>query len=110
MVPYPSRARDPTEGGPWVSDRVTAGQQPPRLPGVWTLLRDVLSFIGGWTLIFMEVRHPEVRDSVLAFAGTIIATPGLAVGAAALTEAIIRRRSGTDEPPSQPAERVASPS
>jgi hypothetical protein len=74
------------------------------------LLRDILSFLGGWALIFMEVSRPEIRESVLVLAGSVIGVPGLAVGATSIAEAISRRRSGTDDSPSQPAEQASSSS
>jgi hypothetical protein len=59
------------------------------LPGIWTLARDVLTFFGGWAVIFMEVARPEVRESVLLLAGSVIAVPGAAA-------AVTGRRAGTD--------------
>jgi hypothetical protein len=67
-----------------------------RLPRPWVLIRDIGSFLGGWALIFMEVSRPEIRESVLVFAGLVIGVPGLAVGKTTIVEAITRRRSGTD--------------
>lgn len=80
-----------------------------QLPGAWTWLRDVLSFLGGWTLIFLEVQRPEIRDSVLAFGGAVIGVPGLAVGFTRALDAYIAHRSGTGGQPSQQVDSVASP-
>lgn len=75
-----------------------------RLPSRWTLLRDVLSFAGGWVLIFLEVLRPEVREPVLLLGMTAIGFPGLAVGATAVLDALAARRAGTGGSPSAPAE------
>ncbi len=93
-----------------MSERDTTQQQAPRLPSAWTLTRDILSFFGGWVLIFLEVTKPEVRESVLILAGTVIGVPGLAVGASTVAEAVTARRNGTGGSPSQPAEPASSPS
>lgn len=82
-------------------------QASPRLPSAWTLARDILSFFGGWALIFMEVSRPEIRESVLVLAGSVIGVPGLAIGRDAVVEAIVRRRNGTGGSPSQLAESVS---
>ena len=74
------------------------------------MVRDILSFLGGWTLIFMEVSRPEIRESVLVLAGSVIGVPGLAVGATSIAEALARRRNGTDELQSQPADSASSSS
>lgn len=91
-----------------MSEQATSQQQP-RLPGLWTLLRDIGSFLGGWALIFMEVQHTEVRESVLVFAGSVIATPGVAVGLSSIAEAY-RRHSGTGSLPSVPQDSASSQS
>lgn len=70
-------------------------QQHSRLPGLWVVLRDVLSFLGGWVLIFAEVSRPEVRETVLLLAGSAIAVPGVSAGAASVVAAVTGRRSGT---------------
>lgn len=87
-----------------------ATSKAPRLPGPWVLVRDILSFLGGWTLIFMEVSRPEIRESVLVLAGSVIGVPGLAVGATSIAEALARRRNGIDELSSQPADSASSSS
>jgi len=92
-----------------VSD-VQQPQQPPRLPGAWTLTRDILSFLGGWALIFMEVTRPEVREAVLLLGGSLVGVPGLAVGAASVAGALTQRRNGTPGSSQQPAEVPSSPS
>jgi hypothetical protein len=74
------------------------------------LLRDILSFLGGWILIFLEVSRPEIRESVLLFAGIVIGIPGLAVGRTSIVEAIAARRGGTDGLPQQRAESASSSS
>lgn len=79
-----------------------------RLPGVWVLLRDVLSFAGGWILIFMEAQRPEVREAILAFGGVAIGIPGLAQGATSLLDAWAARRAGTGDSPSEPPQSVES--
>lgn len=85
--------------------------QPGRFPGWWTLTRDMLAFLGGWGLIFSEVMRPEVRESVLVLAGSVIGVPGLAVGATSIAEAIAsRRQSGTGGSPQEPASPASSPS
>lgn len=88
-----------------MSDRATRER---RFPGWWTLARDILSFTGGWALIFSEAQRPEVRESVMVFAGVIIGVPGLAVGATSLAEAL--RRGGTGEPSLPQPESPGSPS
>lgn len=85
-------------------------RQPSRWPGFWTIARDVLTFFGGWTLIFSEVRHPEVRAIVLLVGGAAIGIPGFAVGAASILDAIARRQTGTGGSPSEPPPRVELPS
>lgn len=88
-----------------MSDRATRER---KLPGWWTLARDILSFAGGWWLIFTEAQRPEIREFVMMFAGVVIGIPGLAVGASTVLETL--RRGGTGESPSPPAEPPASPS
>lgn len=73
-----------------------------RLPGVWTLIRDVGSFLAGWTLIFMEVSRSEVRESVLVLAGSVIGVPGIWAGGAAVVDAVRGRQDGTGDSPSRP--------
>lgn len=67
-------------------------------------MRDVLSFLGGWILIFMEVSRPEVRDSVLLLAGSLVTVPGIGVGVASVVQARSQSRGGTPEPQSSQAE------
>lgn len=81
-------------------------QQAYRLPGWWTLFRDVTSFLGGWALIFMEVQRPELRESVLILAAGIVGVPVAAVGAQTVAEALNTRRSGTGGSSSSPPEEV----
>lgn len=88
-----------------MSDRATNQS---RLPGLWTLVRDILTFCGGWTIIFFEVQRPELRESVLVLGGAVIGVPGLAVGASSVAEAF--RRSGTGGSQSPPVQEVESPS
>lgn len=71
------------------------GTRRPRLPGWWTLTRDIGSFLGGWAVIFSEVQRAEIRESVLLFAGAVIGVPGMAVGFTSVVEALERRRDGT---------------
>lgn len=78
-----------------MSERAATRKRHYRLPGWWTLTRDIASFLGGWAVIFFEVQRPEIRESVLLFAGTVIGVPGLAVGATSIVEALARRRDGT---------------
>ena len=66
------------------------------------MTRDILSFLGGWSIIFVEVQRADIRESVLLFAGAIIGVPGLFVGAASVAEAI-GRRDGTDDSSSRQA-------
>ena len=75
---------------------------------MWVLARDILTFFGGWTLIFMEVLRPEVRESVLLLGGTAIGVPGLAVGFSTVAEALAARRGGTGGSTSQPAAEAPS--
>lgn len=79
-----------------------ASSRQARLPGLWTLVRDVLTFTGGWILTFMEVSRPEIRESVLVLCGSLITVPGAFVGAAAVADSINRRQGGTPDPPSSP--------
>jgi hypothetical protein len=81
-----------------------------RLPGVWTLVRDVLTFGGGWWVIFAEIARPEVRESVLLLAGSAIATPAAAQGLSSVAAAVTGRRSGTGGPPTPSPEVAPSPS
>ena len=87
-----------------------ANSQPSRLPGTWTLLRDILTFVGGWVLTFMEVSRPEIREAVLILCGSLITVPGVGVGVAAVAESISQRRAGMPEPPSSPQPEAVSPS
>ncbi len=79
-------------------------QQSHRLPGAWTLIRDILSFLGGWVLIFLEVQRPEVRPLVLLLAGGTVGIPGLGVGVKSIAELISQRPAGTPDLPLQQAE------
>lgn len=88
-----------------MSERATS-----QLPSVWALIRDIGTFVGGWTLIFMEVSRSEIRESVLVLAGSIIGVPGLWAGGEKVVEVVQRRRSGTDGSPSPPAESAESSS
>jgi hypothetical protein len=90
-----------------VSDRAT---QDRRLPGWWTLTRDILSFVGGWALIFSEAHRPDVRESVMVFAGVIIGVPGLAVGFTSLADALRRGGTGDSSSPSAPSPSASSSS
>lgn len=80
----------------------------PKLPGWWTLGRDIATFIGGWALIFLEVQRADIRESVMIFAGTCIGIPGLSVGIASVVEAY-KRQHGIDASPSSPHSSVSSP-
>ena len=79
-----------------------------QLPGAWTLVRDIATFLGGWAMIFMEISRPEVRESVLLLAGTFIGIPGFGVAFTSIADAV--RRGGTGGSQSQPAEPAGSPS
>jgi hypothetical protein len=70
------------------------------------LARDTVSFIGGWALTLHEVLRPEVRESVLLFAGTLIAVPGAAAGVTALRS----RPAGTSGQRPESPEPESSPS
>ena len=72
------------------------------------MLRDVLSFVGGWTLIFLEAQRPEVREAVLLVGGAAIGIPGFAVAATSILEAMVTRRVGTGGSQSQPPEQAES--
>lgn len=93
-----------------MSSQETSRQVPSRLPGMWTLVRDVLAFIGGWVITFMEVARPEIRESVLILCGSLITVPGAAVGAAAVVDSLNRRQGGTPEQPSSSQAGAESPS
>jgi len=67
-------------------------------------MRDILSFLGGWALIFLEVQRQDIRLAVLLVGGAAIGIPGFAVGAASVLEALSLRRVGTPESPSSPVE------
>lgn len=69
------------------------GQQ--GLPGRWALIRDVLSFAGGWALIFWEARRPEVRLLVMLVGVASTGVPTVAVAAASALDAFSRRQGGT---------------
>jgi hypothetical protein len=91
-----------------VSDRETP-TPPRRLPGGWTLTRDILSFLGGWALIFQQaafVEPSQVNEAFLVLGGSLVGVPGLALGASSVLDAI-RSRAGTggvsDSPPSDPS-------
>lgn len=77
------------------------------MPGWWTLARDILSFGGGWWLIFTEAQRPEIREFVMVFGGVVAGIPGLAIGASSILDAVLRR-GGTGASPSQPVESQAS--
>lgn len=83
-----------------MSSQETSRQEHSRLPGTWTLIRDILTFVGGWVLTFMEVSRPEIREAVLILCGSLITVPGAFVGAAAVADSISRRQGGTPESPS----------
>lgn len=83
-----------------MSSQETSRQDNSRLPGTWTLVRDILTFVGGWVLTFMEVARPEIREAVLILCGSLIAVPGAVVGATAAVDSLSRRRDGTPEPQS----------
>lgn len=67
------------------------------------MVRDVVSFLGGWALTFHEVLRPEVRESVLLFAGTLIAVPGAAAGVTALRSGQQRPTGTSGQQPDSPA-------
>jgi hypothetical protein len=85
-------------------------QPTPRLPGWWTLARDIGSFLGGWALIFSEVQRPDLRESVLVLAAGIVGVPAAAVGAQTVVEALATRRNGTGGSSSSPPEAQPEPS
>ncbi len=74
----------------------TRGRAQQRLPHWWVLLRDILSFLGGWGTIAYEVQRADIREAVLVLAAAAIGIPGLAVARASVAEAIASRRSGTE--------------
>jgi hypothetical protein len=84
-------------------------QPTPRLPGWWTLVRDIASFIGGWALVFTEVQRPEIRESVLVFAASVVGVPIAVVGAQTVVEAVTRR-NGTGGSSSSPPAAASEPS
>lgn len=79
-----------------------------RLPGWWTLARDIASFLGGWALIFQEVQRDTLRESVLVLAAGIVGVPTAAVGAQTVVDAIAARRNGTGSSSSSPPEAAPS--
>ena len=52
-------------------------------------------------MIFLEIRRPEIRDSVLVLGGSLLGVPGIALGASSIVEAV-RARAGTGGPPGSP--------
>lgn len=89
-----------------MSERAASEGRPSQLPGLWVLIRDIGTWVGGWVLTFMEVSRPEIRESVLVLCGSLIAVPGAAVGIGALR----RRAAGTtDDSPSSPQSAEAQP-
>jgi hypothetical protein len=71
--------------------------------------RDIVLFGFGVYVGWAEVNRPEIRDSVLLFAGSLLGTP---VAAAALASAMdaLRTRSGTGGPSSSSPAVPPSPS
>jgi hypothetical protein len=73
------------------------------LPPWWVVARDVGLFLFGAWVAYMEVRRPEIRDSVLLFAGGLLGTPAATIAVQSLADAI-RSRGGTPGPSSSPPE------
>lgn len=76
-------------------------RETPQLPGIWILVRDIGTFVGGWAMAFLEVARPEIRESVLVFAASAVGIPGLALGWRTVADAV-RSRTGTDGPSGSP--------
>lgn len=74
-----------------MSEQVTSQA---KLPGTWTLVRDVVAFILGWVVIFLEISRPEIREPVLTLGGILVGVPGAFVGASSIVEAF-RRGTGS---------------
>lgn len=68
------------------------------LPPRWILIRDVLLFGVGLVFAWMEVRRPEIRDSVLIFVGAMLGLPAALHSGSALLEAISQRGSSPASP------------
>jgi hypothetical protein len=68
--------------------------------------RDAALFLLGAGIAIWEIRHPEVRDSVLAFAGTLLGAP---IGAEVLASLAVAWRSRTGTGSSLPSSPEAQP-
>ncbi len=79
------------------------------LPPWWIVTRDIGLFLLGAGIAVWEIRHPEVRDSVLAFAGTLLGVPAAAQVIGSVSDAF-RNRGGTGSPSSSPPEVHPPPS
>lgn len=75
----------------------------PILPAWWILLRDIGLFALGVVIALQEVQRPEIRDSALLFAGSLLGGP---VFAAAWTSGVdaLRSRAGIGGPSSSSPE------
>lgn len=50
-----------------------------RGPRGWTVVKDVVSFLASWGLIYQQVLIGPVDGRVLALAGALLGVPGLSV-------------------------------
>lgn len=85
------------------------GQAGRTLPPWWVLTRDILLFAAGLTVMFMEVRRPEIRDGALVIVGILIGSPIGAAGLSSVAEAWLSR-AGTGGSSSSPPAGAQPPS
>lgn len=69
------------------------------MPPWWALVRDAGSWALGWVVVFLEIRRPEIRESVMIFCTGAVGLPMLEVARQAVVDAVSARRSGTGSPP-----------
>ncbi len=79
------------------------------LPPRWILIRDVLLFGVGLVFAYLEVRRPEIRDSVLIFVGGMLGLPAALHSGSALLEAISSRGSSPSPPSGTPGSSPSPP-
>lgn len=66
-----------------------------KLPGWWTLAKDIATFLGGWVIMFMELQRPVLRESVLLLAAGIVGIPAGSIALQTLADIVVNRRPGT---------------
>lgn len=72
------------------------------LPPWWILGRDIGLFLFGVIVVVWELSRPEVRDSVLVFAGGLLGGPVAALGITSVAEALASRGRTDSESSSSP--------